>query len=288
MRARSALAATVALAASAQAAAPGAPRNGSGILGVPDAETLPLGSTVLSFEGRVDESPDRVNVGLAPVSAALGLGRAELAASMREGGMPGDPQPSRPLGSAAFKVHLLDAARWTPALAIGVTADRINIDPSGAVRLLGSTGPLGPLRLALAGGFEAPQWRVSDMKPTGAVAASVALSLNLSLQAAGHATPEGQKLETGLLWSPVPWLGISAGYERLPDQNANRFVAGISVTGTPRPRRRVAATEEVPAAAPPQPAAPPEFRDERPRFRLRLRRPPPPGTDQDARAGGAS
>lgn len=287
MRARSALAAMVALAASAQAAGPGAPRSGSGILGVPDAETLPSGWTVLSVEGRVDSSPDRVNVGLAPISAALGFGRVELAASMREGGMPGDPQPSRPLGSAALKVHLIDAGRWTPALAIGVTADRINVDARGSVRVLASTGPLGTLRLALAGGFEAPQWRSSDLQPTGAAAASIGLVRDLAFLVAGHATPDGPKLETGLRWSPSSWLGISVGFERLPDENMNRFVAGISAAGMPRPRRALAVPQEAPAAAPAQPSVPPTFPDERPRFRLRLRRAPPAEPGEQTPPGGA-
>ncbi len=288
MRARSVLAATVALVASAQAAAPGAPRNGSGILSVPDAETLPRGWTVLSIEGRVDAGGDRADVGLAPISAALGLDRFELAASMREDGMPGDPRPSGPLGSAALKVHLLDAGKWTPALGIGVTADQINVDARGAVRLLLSTGPLGTLRLALAVGFEAPQWRTSDLQPTGAAAAEIGLPHDLAFQIAGLATPAGQKLETGLRWSLTPWLAISAGYERLPDEKLNRFVAGISVAGVPRPRRGLPAVEEAPAAATPQPAAPPAFRDERPHFRLRLRRVPPSEPGQDPVAGGAS
>jgi hypothetical protein len=288
MRARSALAAMIAVAASAQAAGPGAPRSGSGILGVPDAETLPAGWSVLSVEGRLDRSRDRVDAGLAPTSAALGLGRIELAASLREGGVPGDPRPSRPLGSGALKVHLLDAGRWTPALAIGVTADRINEDARGGVRLLVSTGPLGTLRLALAGGFEAPQWRTSDLQPTGAAAASIGLPHDLALLIAGHATPGGPKLETGVRWSPTSWLGISAGFERLPDENVNRFVAGISVAGTPRPRRGLPSAGEAPAAAPPAPSGPPTFPDERPRFRLRLRRAPPAEPGEKTPAGAAS
>lgn len=272
MRTAFAFFATLALAASGARGGPGPPRNGTGILGVPDAETLPSGSSVLGTEARLDRTPDRIDVGVAPISVALGLGRVELAASLRESGMPGDPRPSAPLGTAALKVRLFDAGSWTPAVAVGIAADRINDAPRGAARLLVSTPPLLRIRLALAAGFEAPEWRVANAEPTAAAALSLALPRGFALLAAGHATPDGPKLESGAQWSGAGWLSFGIGFERLPRDNQNRFVLSIAVQATPRRRVTRAAAEAEPSPVAPVEASRPSFTEDRPRFRLRPHR----------------
>lgn len=275
MRAGIAFASTLALAAFAARGAPSPPRSGTGILGVPDAETLPPGWSVAGIEAGLGRSPGRVEVGVAPISLALGLGRAELAASFRESGSPGDPRPATPLGSGALKIRLLDAGAWTPAVALGVTADRINDDPRWGARLLISTPPIAGARIALAGGLQTRQWRTSELQPFAAAAASLDLPQGLAVLAAGHATPDGPKLETGLRWSPVAWLSLGFGFERVPRENQNRFVLGIAIQSSPRLRPAPIAADAAPAATTPSAAPPIRFPDERPRFHLRTRRAAP-------------
>ena len=186
----------------------------SGLLDVPDAETLGLGGGRIGAELRWDRDADgRQRVGISPVAIVVGLGRVEAGLAMREGGLPGDPRPSPYLFGGALKVHLLDGRGLRPALAVDAVADRVNFGPRAAVRLIASAerdrryrvaaflgGELydfGPVRGGPVGASRCPRWGRSGWRVIQGSG-----DAGLSRRGGAAAGARGVALALGLDWQP--------------------------------------------------------------------------------------
>lgn len=251
--------------------APNQPRSGSsGILGVPDADTTAAGASTLGAEVRLDRDANRhAQAGLSPVAAVFGLGWSEIGFILREGGMPGDPRS--PVAGAALKVRLAGEDALPFGIALRATVDRANFTPQWGAQVVLSRR-IGPMAFAGYGGALALALDADQIRPSAGAAASLELPLALALLASAQALPGGRKLEAALRWSPAPFLSLTAGFERLPQDQLSRFTVGIAVSQAPAPRPRLEAARGalLPSAAAADQGRAPQFPDERARFRLRL------------------
>jgi hypothetical protein len=250
----------------------------SGLLDVPDAELVGVGAALLGAELRFDRpAPGREDFGPFPIYLTGGvLPRIDAGLTMREWGQPGDPVPSRTLFGAAAKLQLVRPHDLVPGFAIDATVDRINRDAVTGGRFIASLrSPGGELRLAgYVGGESGDE---SGVTYGAAVAAGLFRRVDLVAEAVGG--PRGASYGGALRWHAAATLGLSLGFNYLPDDDGWRVNLGFAFGAR---RARVPARA---AAAPPREdadeAAPlvAAYRDDRPRFRLRMALSDPSGTE---------
>lgn len=243
----------------------------SGWLDVPSAEVREQASGMIGTEVRYERSyGQRYRFGPSPVSLAVGLGAGlEAGLSLREGGRPGDPRPSPLLFSGVLKLKVLDAAGWRPALAVDVGGDRLSLRPGVFARLVASTGPWGPVRLAAFAGVEVPGFQPFQFGPIGGLAAVLGLPGQTEIVAQAYGGIQGYDLGAALRWRVRPYAGLSLAADWQPAISGWRVSVGVGFYAPPPPRPPAPAPpapEEAPAE-PPKPAA----AESRTRFRLRVR-----------------
>jgi hypothetical protein len=253
----------------AQAAAQSFPsRSGeTGILDVPDAESIGLANGLLATELRLDGvSGRRTEVGPLPVYAVLGLAsRLDLGITMRQWGQPGDPIPSRVLLGAALKLQLLPPTSTTPGLAVSAVGDRFNGDLVGGVRVIVSSGQVGPFRAsAFAGGeFGGP----SGFAGGGALTIAAPRRTEVALEALTG--PRGANLGAAVRWRVKPGIGLFVGFNYLPGDDGYRASIGLALSPPPKPVALQAA-KKADAKADEREEAAAVALGERPAFRLRI------------------
>ncbi|BDG06842.1 AgmX/PglI C-terminal domain-containing protein [Anaeromyxobacter oryzae] len=274
MRASLAVAiAAAAVLASPASAAPFPARSGeSGLVDVPDGEVVGVGGGLLGAELRLDHpSGDAATFGPLPLYAVAGVtDRVEVGLTMREWGQPGDPRPARVLFGSALKLQLLSATEGRPALAVDGTLDRIGSSEVLGGRLIASTRRAGRLRFAAFIGGESGRER--GLTYGGAIALVHRSDVETVLEALNG--PRGANLGAAIRWRALSTLGMSLGVNYLPRESG--FQVSLGFGFGPPGRTSATTAEPAPSAAPAQPdtAATPAalaFRDDRPRFRLRLR-----------------
>jgi hypothetical protein len=272
VRANATAAALVLLVASrAAAAVPFPARTGeSGLLDVPDAEIVETGIGLLGAELRLDV-PSQADASFAPlpVYAVAGITRRiEAGLTMREWGSPGDPRPMRLLFGGATKLQLLDADRSRPSLALDLTVDRLNGSPVYGSRFIASTRRGGALRLAAFVGGETGD--KTGLTYGGALSLTHRSTTEIILE--GLSGPRGPNVGLAARWRAAPALGVSLAVNHLPKDEGWQATLGFSFLPPTRTatesRPEVAAPAAVPAPDVPEAIA---LRDDRPRFRLRLR-----------------
>ncbi|HET6924010.1 MAG TPA: AgmX/PglI C-terminal domain-containing protein [Anaeromyxobacteraceae bacterium] len=258
----------------------------SGLLDVPDAETLTLGRGAVYGEFRYDAVGGADDAsGPFPLALGIGLGRnLEVGLALREWGRPGDPTPSPPLFTAALKLRFLDARGAIPAVAADVYLDRLNWKATTGFRLIGSTAEIGRLRFAGFAGAEVRGPTPPAFGATAGAAASILVRPELETVLEATWQPGGALLAGALRWSLAPDVGASLGLGWLPSQDGWRVSLGFAL-GSPVPRRRPAAPppEAPPAAPAPVKPAAPAFADDRPHFRLRIPVRGIPGSESEPR-----
>jgi hypothetical protein len=238
----------------------------SGILDVPDAENLSVGSGFLAAELRLDRVAGQpTNFGPFPLYTGAGItDRLDLGLSMREWGQPGDPRPSRMLFGAAAKLQLLAPSGTLPGAAVSVFADRFNTNPVFGARAVASTIRFRGFRAAAFLGGEVGD----DNGVSLGAAASYSLTAPLELEAEYLYGPRGQNIGAAVLWHVNRIASVALSLNYLPDDSG--FRTALSVVFTP-------ATKPTPKAAAKAPEAPREEvaagmpLDDRPHFRLRIR-----------------
>jgi hypothetical protein len=242
----------------------------SGLLDVPDAEAQGVGHGLLGLEYRVDRvkgsSPD---FGPLPLYAVGGLlDKLDFGVTMREGGQPSDPRPARLVFGGALKLQLLGARGNVPAVAVGLTADRVNRDEVMGGRLVLSTHPDRPIRFSAFAGGEAG--KDAGVTYGGALAFRVSRDTDAVLEGLGG--PRGENYGAALRFRAAATLGVGLAFNYFPGERGFRVSIGLGFG--PQPRREVApAPAPGPGAAAPAPevSAPAAFADDQPRFRLKLR-----------------
>ncbi|BDG07410.1 coiled-coil domain-containing protein [Anaeromyxobacter paludicola] len=280
------VAATVLLAsASAAWGSPFPARGGTtGLLDVPDAETLPAGQGLVGGELRLDRHPSGPpDIGPMPFSIVGGTGHGfDLGFSLREWGSPGDPHPSPLLFNTALKLHLTDATEGFPALAIDAVAERFNWHASGATHLIASTQETNRVRFAGFAGV-AGLGRPGASGISAGLAASLSLNGKTELVAEGLTNPGGSLFGASVRYNLTPITGVSLGLSWLPQESGVRFSLGFGFASPTRSRRSVRQGPAKPAAASAAKGKPqgPVFLDDRPHFRMKLRG--PGAADQDPR-----
>jgi hypothetical protein len=170
-----------------------------------------------------------------------------------------------------MKLGLSAPSGLVPGLAIDVIGDRLNERGNVSARLIASTQRLGPLKLAAVGGAMARP--LSDVAPVGGAALDLALG-RAGLVVDALALPDGPKVGSALRFRVASVLGLSVGADWVPRDDGVRVSVGFAMLAAPPRQRRVSGAEGAkPVVPPPEPAreAPPEFLDDRPRFRLRIR-----------------
>ena len=287
MRAGAVTAIVAALAADARAE-PFAARTGtSGVLDIADANALGLGALALAVElsnYRVPGKPPMV--GPSPLSLGLGLGAGlEAGVGLREGGLPGDPQPSPLLFSSALKLRFFKQAGALPAVGMQLSMDRINLSPQGALDLL-VTADLGTLvRASALIGAE-------QIHGLGSSALGRRTGGTLTVWGPGGASlvlealhlPEGNLLGGALRWSlRGESAAVALGMQWQPSNDAVRLSLGFAFSSAPARWLRIS-VEEAPAPLElpkPEvtPPAPPTFRDPTPHLRLKVKGQGMPGED---------
>jgi hypothetical protein len=242
-----------------------------GILDVPDAEVLGVGASAMGAELRFDHSPGLDQSGPLPIYATAGLtSRLDLGFTVREGGQPGDPFPSRVYFGAAAKLQLWRSPGLVPSLALSLTGDRLNERGVVSGRLTLSSSP-GRLRLAAFAGVEAQVDGLGGSGLTTGAAASVRIAPRFDLIAEALTGPRGANLGGAIRWLATPTIALSLGANHLPDDDATRV--SLAVVFTPAPRSKAARPAEPQAV----PAAPVEDTsalaslEDRPHFRLKIR-----------------
>ena len=246
----------------------------SGLLDVPDAETVPRGSGRLGGELGL-QRPRGGGGDVSPLPASLVTGfaeRIEVGLAMRQGGMPGDPEPSPTLFTAAMKLRLLESAGWRPGVAMDAYLDRFNSGGVLGSRLAASTPPSGRIRLAGYLGAEGHGPRPVALGPTAGVAAAIVLGRDLETVLEALTGPRGPVLGGALRWGLLPSFGMSLGATWLPSDGGLRFSLGFAVSSVPLETRPVPLAPEAakPAAPADRVVEQPAFAEARPRFRLRM------------------
>jgi hypothetical protein len=242
----------------------------SGLLDVPDAEVAGVGGGNLAAELRLDApSGEPVAVGALPIYAVAGVTDAiEAGFSIREWGEAGDPRPTRMLFGGAAKLQLLGASRSRPALALDLNVDRINAAAVYGSRLIASTRADRTLRLAAFVGGETGD----GTGLTYGAALAIRPRTTTEIVFEGLSGPRGPNVGAAVRWKAVPALAMSLGLNYLPQDEGWRVSLGFSFVRATRPTQSEARPGEASAAAPgpdvPEAIA---LREDRPRFRLRLR-----------------
>ena len=251
------------------AAAPGsfpARAGESGLLDVPEAEVLRAGDGQFGLELRSDGGASTAGFGPSPLALAIGLGAGfETGFALRQGGVPGDPRPSPLLASAVAKYEVLAARGRLPNLAVGGILDRINLTPSGTLRLIASADAGARARWSVVGGFD-PR----TLAPEGGGAVLVSLVGPLALVADGLYRRAGTTAGVHVRYALAETVAIGAGADWL--SGGEGFRAGVSLALSQRSPRKV---ERLPEPIPAQVAqdAPRrrEFLCERPCFRQKIK-----------------
>ncbi len=245
----------------------------TGILDVPDAESVgPAGGEVGVELGVERTGTERPNVAGLPIYAVGNLAsRLDVGLTMRQIAAPGDPRPARVLFGAAVKYQLLAPFRGTPGLAISTILDRFNERGILGTRLVLSTGTES-LRLAAFAGGEATADGFDHLKATGGLAAELGLTRRLAFAAEALAGGRGENFGGALRWRVTASTAVSAGLNWFPGDDTYRFAVTLAFI----PPLSQEAAPAAPAPAPrPAVAAPtaPRVTDARPHFRLRMHGP---------------
>ncbi|HET9551885.1 MAG TPA: hypothetical protein VFP50_02865, partial [Anaeromyxobacteraceae bacterium] len=251
-------------------------RGASGILDVPDAETIGRGGGLVGGELRLDKlSGVTAEAGPLPLSIVTGLSqRLDVGFFMREWGYPGDPRPSPLLMGAALKLQLFAPELFRPGLALELTSDRFNWKGNGGAQLTSSTGQLGPVRLAAFVGVDGHGPRPYSTALTAGLGATVAIVPRLDTALEAVKTADGPIVGAALRYRLTPRAGVSLGVSWLPDQSGVRVSLGfgaVAVSPAPKPTRvpvAEAPVEEAPAAE--EAPAGPLLVEDRPHFRLKI------------------
>jgi hypothetical protein len=260
----------LALVAAAPAAAQLAPaRSGeTGILDVPDAESVGAGNAFLGAEYAFDRPRGAPNfAGPLPLYAVAGFASGlDLGFTMREWGQPSDPLPVKTLFSAALKLQLLPPAGPLPGAALSAYVDRLNRNPVAGLRLVSSTSQLGPVRATAFIGGEFLHARGF----TAGIAASLQLPSSTELQAEILDGPRGLDLGLGVKWHATRSIDLGTGINYLPGDEGLRAFLMLAVA-PPYKVREVRKAQPVagPAAPEIEEAVALAFGD-RPSFRLRI------------------
>jgi hypothetical protein len=241
----------------------------SGLLDVPDAQIMERRTGMVGLEVGFDHAPGtRDRFGPMPLSLGVGLGRLEWGVSVRESGQPGDPHPSPMLFGSALKLGLLSPAGLRPGVAVDGYLDRFNLGGAGGGRLILSTGPLGPLRLAGFTGYEKQPSGASGA--TGGLAAVVRHRSGVELVLAGLGGPRGSMASAAIRYDLNRRLGVGLVGSYLPATKEYRIALAFGFHAVPLGRTPVPAPPAV-VALDPEPEPPPaRLLEDRPRFRLRI------------------
>jgi hypothetical protein len=240
----------------------------TGILDVPDAETVGRGAGTLAAELRLDTvSGERATFGPLPVYLVAGiLDRLDLGLTMREWGQPGDPRPARVAVGAAAKLQLLAPQGLIPGAAVDAYVDSFNTDPVFGARVALSTARIGRLRGAAFLGGE-----LGDKSGlTGGGALSVALPRSTELLAEALAGPRGANVGVALRWQATKSISLALGTNYLPSDDGFRTAFTLAFGSAPRPpsvvkadvKRKAEEEEELPPAI--------LALGDRPKFRLKI------------------
>lgn len=243
----------------------------TGILDVPDAETVGRAGGQIATEFRFDHvpgSPD--DFGPLPLYVVMGLTpRLDLGATMREWGQPGDPRPSRLLFGTAAKLQLLAPDGLIPGVAVSTIFDRVNERSFAGARLALSLGG-DTLKFAAFGGGETKDGRFDALGPTAGIAATVGLPYDFQFAAEALTGPRGPNIGGALRAGVTRTMGISLGANYFPDDSA--FRVSVILAFAPAQQRvpeRAAAAKVPEESVEAQPTGP-RFTEDRPRFRLRI------------------
>jgi hypothetical protein len=241
----------------------------SGMLDVPDGESLPAGSGRLGGELRYDRTAGaRDGIGPLPLSLGVGLGRRlEAGLAMRQGGFPGDPRDRATAFSGALKFQALEASGFWPAVAVDAVWDRFNLGGVASLRAAASTPDLGRFRVAAFAGAESPS-RALDLGLTAGMGLTVQVRGELQTVFEAVTTPRGPLYGAAVRWTSGR-AGLSLGFSLLPKDEGLRISLGVGILQAPR-RRPAPIIEAQPAAAEPVKPAGPQFLDDRPRFRMKM------------------
>ena len=249
MTARTAIALGAVLVCGSARADPFPARMGtSGLLDLPEARWLGLGSVALGLELRLDAAPGKPRaVGPSPVTMVFGLGyKVEIGLALREGGLPGDPRPSPLLFGAALKVGLFEGKGPVPSFALQGTVDRINILAKGALELIVSTEIAERVRLLAVGGLEDQRGlglKALGPRGGGAIAVRGPNGSELVLEALGR--QGGPQIGGALRWAFQKETGIALGVQWQPGDQGLRVSLGFAFSSSPPPRFKAYADEEV-------------------------------------------
>lgn len=240
----------------------------TGILDVPDAETVGRGAGTLGAELRLDTvQGERAAFGPLPVYLVAGLhDRLDLGLTMREWGQPGDPRPTKVFFGTAAKLQLLAPNLLLPGIAVDGYVDGFNSDPAYGARAILSTARIGLVRGSAFVGGEIGK----SNGLTGGAAVSVALPYSTELLGEALGGPRGANLGVALRWQATKSISLSLGTNYLPGESGFRTAFTLAFASAPRPpafvkraEQRREATEE---ALPPAVIA----LGERPAFRLKI------------------
>jgi hypothetical protein len=272
----SAIALGLALAAPAAGADRFPTRGGeSGLLDVPDADTAPRGAGRLGLElGYAKPRGGPGDVAPLPLSLVTGFADGlEVGVALRQGGMPGDPQPSPSLFTGALKLRLADDTGWWPAFAVDVYADRFTDGGVLGSRLIASTPQIGRVRLAGYAGVEGhgPKPPTVGLTAGFAVETAIRRDMEVVLEAVGG--PRGPMMGGALRFGVLRNAGLSVGASWLPSDGGVRLSLGFAISSAPPKARRTLLAPEAPkpkATEAPRKPEEPVFTDARPKFRLRL------------------
>ncbi|HEY6006333.1 MAG TPA: hypothetical protein VIV57_25865, partial [Anaeromyxobacter sp.] len=267
------LALGLAVAPRAHADEPYPTRSGeTGFVEVPSASVVGRGGSMLGAELRLDHaSGEPARVGPFPIYAVAGLGeRLEAGFSFRQWGRPGDEFPQRTALGAAAKLKLAHESPSNPALAADVTGDRLNTSPVLGARLIASGVPNLPIRYAAyAGGEMGSHGTKSGAVVGGALGFGLPGTSEAILEALWG--PRGANFGAAARWRLRPTTSVQLGVNYLPDGNGFRVSVGFGFT--PRRQARVEPAEERPAVEAVEAAEATrtgEYREDRPKFRLRI------------------
>jgi hypothetical protein len=245
----------------------------SGFTGVPAAESEAQGGGQLGIELRVDRLPSgATSLGLSQLNVQAGLGAGlEALLGFREGGQAGDPDPWPFFIVAGLRYRLLAPEGWRPGAAVDAMVDRLNWHGATSVRGIVSTAPLGPVRLWGIVGAEMQQFSVASIGPLYGGAASFDTPFGIQLTGEWWRSPRGASASGELRWAVAPDIALTMRALWLPDDATARFGLGL-VVRAPAPKSKAAPVKEEDKGSPAERLAAPSrvFRDERPRFRMRI------------------